>query len=74
MLQKPITNTKLSDEMIKKGYLPKEINPLLKQMEKDRKLKTSPIPQDSKRRRDAFYLREETDKIEMCLNHEKLKD
>ena len=74
ILQEPMSNTKLSDEMIKKGYLPSEINPLLKQMEKDGKLKTSSILCDLKKRKGSFYLNDKTDKIEMCLNHEKLKD
>ncbi len=77
MLQKPITNTKLSDEMIKKGYLPKEINPLLKKMEKDGKLKIFLISPHSKRRKGSFYLNdkeENLNKIGICLNHEKLKD
>ena len=77
MLQKPITNTKLSDEMIKKGYLPKEINPLLKKMEKDGKLKIFLISPHSKRRKGSFYLNdkeENLNKIGICLDHEKLKD
>ncbi len=77
MLQKPISNTKLSDEMIKKGYLPKEINPLLKKMEKDGKLKIFLISPHSKRRKGSFYLNdkeENLNKIGICLDHEKLKD
>ncbi len=71
LLQEPISNTKLLDEMLRKGHLPTEVNPLLNQMEKDERLHISLIPPHPKRRKGSFYLndkKENFNKIEICLN------
>ena len=70
LLREPITNTKLLEEIVKKGYLSKDITPELKKMENEEKLEVSPIPSDLKRRKGSFYLTDKIDKIKICLKHE----
>ena len=59
MLLKGTTNTNLHATIIKKGYLPKEITPILKEMERNGKLQ---VRADSSRKKGAYYLNQKGDK------------
>ncbi len=66
LLQNSVTNHKIHEEGIKAGFLPKKINPLLKEWEKADKLEISEMPE--KRKKGAFYLRDrkKTITIRLC--------
>lgn len=53
LLQRRLNNIELHKEAIKKGHLPKEINPILKEMEEDNEIQ---VHAAFNRRRGSFYL------------------
>ncbi|MBC6413541.1 MAG: three-Cys-motif partner protein TcmP [Chromatiales bacterium] len=57
--QGPISNTELSEEIVKKGFLPPDVRPVLQEMEIEGKLEIIP---KQKRTPGAFYLTEYKDR------------